>query len=339
MRVCVIGAGLMGQRHVTAAIELGLGVVGICDIRPEALDVVGRAARLRPSALFRDPEAMLDAAKPEVVIVATTADTHSEFTCLAAEHGARFILCEKPMAVSLEQCERMLAACERNGVRLGINHPRRFLPRFQAVAELMASEEFGPLRSLTVIGGNMGLAMNGSHFIEFFHFLTEDPAIKVNAWLLYDPSPNPRGARFSDPGGSLRAETSNGRRLYIDVGTRQGHGISVTYAGTRGLLVVDELAGTARLSVRDELHRDAPTNRYGLPSVIREYTLPRMDPIDFARESIRALIDPAGGVPDGHDGFRTIRILAAGYVSDERNHVAIDLLTEPLPRERVFSWA
>lgn len=339
MRACVIGAGLMGQRHVAAALELGLRVVGVCDIRPEALDSVGRAARLRASALFRDPEAMLDVAKPEVVIVATTADGHAELTCLAAERGARFILCEKPMAVSLEQCERMVEVCERNGVRLGINHPRRLLPRFQAVAEMIASEEFGPLRSMTVVGGNMGLAMNGSHFIEFFHFLTGDEPSAVNAWLVYDAAPNPRGARFSDPGGALRAATPNGRRLYIDVGTRQGHGISVTYAGTRGLLVVDELAGTARLSAREADHRDAPTSRYGLPSVNREWTLPRSDPIDFARESIRALIGTSGGVPDGRDGFRTIRILVAGYVSDERNHVAIDLLTEPLPRERVFSWA
>jgi predicted dehydrogenase len=338
MEVAVIGAGRMGRRHVRASQELGLDLVGVADVSREALETVAQECGLAAAQLFTDTAELLERTKPECVIVATTADTHAEYTCLAAKRKARYVLCEKPMAVSLDQCDRMVDECASRGVALGINHPRRFLPQFVDVDRVVHSEEFGTLRSMTVIGGNMGLAMNGCHYIEFFRYLTgEDPA-EVSAWLGYDGPPNPRGERFVDPAGSIRLVTTGGARLYIDIGARQGHGIFVTYAGTRGLMMVDELAGIARLSVRDAAHRDAPTNRYGLPPVEQEWQLPRGDPAALSREMLRELITGSENIPTGIDGRRTIEVLVAAYQSHDAGHLPISF-DKPMPRDRVFPWA
>ena len=85
--------------------------------------------------LVRDPEV-------EAVYVATPVHLHAEQTIAAAEAG-KHVLCEKPMALSVEECERMNAAAEANGVRLGVAYYRRFYPAVGRVADIIKSGEIG----------------------------------------------------------------------------------------------------------------------------------------------------------------------------------------------------
>ncbi len=124
--VAVIGVGRMGRRHIEAAQSLGLDVVGVCDINEDALRLT-REQGIPPENLFRDYAAMLARTKPECVIIATTAPTHHDYACQAAEAGVGFVLCEKPMAVSLEQCDHMIEVCLASGTSLAINHQMRFM--------------------------------------------------------------------------------------------------------------------------------------------------------------------------------------------------------------------
>lgn len=85
--------------------------------------------------LVTDPE--IDA-----VYVATPLAPHAEQTIAAAEAG-KHILCEKPMAMDVASCDRMIAAAKSNGVRLGVAYYRRFYPVLQRVKELIESGELG----------------------------------------------------------------------------------------------------------------------------------------------------------------------------------------------------
>src|SRR5690606_28851242 len=67
---------------------------------------------------------------------ATPVDVHAEQTVAAAEAG-KHVLCEKPMALSPSECDRMIRACEANGVRLGVAYYRRFYPVVRRIAELL----------------------------------------------------------------------------------------------------------------------------------------------------------------------------------------------------------
>ena len=85
--------------------------------------------------LIKDPEV-------EAVYVATPVHLHAEQAVAAAEAG-KHVLCEKPMALTVAECERMNAAAEANGVRLGVAYYRRFYPAVERLRKILESGEIG----------------------------------------------------------------------------------------------------------------------------------------------------------------------------------------------------
>lgn len=336
MRTLIIGAGRMGRRHVLAARDLGLDVVGVCDVSPESLAAAGREGSVPGDRLFTGAEKAFST-RPELVIVSTTADSHCALTCAALDRGAKHVLCEKPMATSLADCDRMLAAARGHGAHLAINHAMRFLEIYTVPKAIVASEEFGGLSSLTVVAGNMGLAMNATHIFESFRLAAQEPVAEVTAWFSRQSSPNPRGERFEDRAGCIRAATKSGKRLYMEASADQGHGACSVYAGLYGELWVDDISGAMRLSTRRPEDRALPTTRYACPAVESSRTIPGSDPVAGARAVIRALLDEKD-YPTGEDGRAAIRALVAAYVSHESGHRAVACDGE-LPLDRTFAWA
>src|SRR5262245_53878456 len=129
MKVAVIGAGRMGRRHVQVVQEMGLNVAGVADANPEALATACQERKLSARQLYADARALL-ATRPDCVVVSTTAPAHAEYACTAANAGAKFILCEKPLAVSLEQCDLVLDTCRKHGAKLAVNHQMRFMEQY-----------------------------------------------------------------------------------------------------------------------------------------------------------------------------------------------------------------
>src|SRR5262249_27238234 len=72
----------------------------------------------------------------------TPVHLHAEQTIAAAEAG-KHILCEKPMAMSAAECDRMLAACRAHGVALGIAYYRHFYPVVNRVKAILESGDIG----------------------------------------------------------------------------------------------------------------------------------------------------------------------------------------------------
>ena len=94
------------------------------DIDPDKLDLF--CERWSIPQRYRSYEEMLAQADVDIVSVCTLDNLHGPATIAAAEAGARGILCEKPMAFHLEEADRMIAACDRAGAKLVINHSMRF---------------------------------------------------------------------------------------------------------------------------------------------------------------------------------------------------------------------
>ncbi len=337
MRTAVIGLGAMGLRHLQNVKTLGLPLAGVCDARPEALAKAGELGAA-PELRFTDPAAMLKAARPECVIVATTAPGHGPLTILAAEAGAKAVLCEKPLAASLTECDAMIAACAASGTRLAVNHQMRYMEQYVKVKELIAADEIGALASVTVVSGNFGLAMNGSHYFEMFRWLTGEKPATVAAWLSKDRVPNPRGPQFDDGAGQIRVENPSGRRLYMEMGSDQGHGVRVIYAGRHGVLVADELAGRIEVLGRVAEHRALPTTRYGMPSATRVVPVAPADALAPSRSVLEALIS-GREVPTGEDGRSAVAVVAAAYRSHENGHATVAVSDEAASLERRFTFA
>lgn len=155
-------------------------VVGVCDIRQEALDEFRKNwhdvwPNLR---CYTDYRQMLEELRPELVSVATPDHLHADITVAAAELGAKAILCEKPIATSLADADRMIAAAEQHNVLLSIEHTRRWSPIYHTARELIRSGELGPLRTIVaqMYGPRSMLFRNGTHLIDLISFFAEsDP--------------------------------------------------------------------------------------------------------------------------------------------------------------------
>ncbi len=91
---------------------------------------------------YESYEELLRDASVDVVYLATPNALHAEQTIQAA-HAGKHVLCEKPMALSVEDAERMVEACERAGVRLGVGFHIRHHPATRETRRLMAEGELG----------------------------------------------------------------------------------------------------------------------------------------------------------------------------------------------------
>jgi phthalate 4,5-cis-dihydrodiol dehydrogenase len=116
-------------------------IVAAADRRRSALDAFERKYHGRTyesvDALCADPAI-------DVIWVATPNQYHCRHTVMAAEHG-KHVICTKPMALTVQECEAMCLAAERNGVRLLCGQTYSMSPDVQAMAQVARSGELGRL--------------------------------------------------------------------------------------------------------------------------------------------------------------------------------------------------
>jgi predicted dehydrogenase len=242
------------------------------------------------------------------------------------------------MAISLAECDRMLEACRKYGVRLAINHQMRFMEQYTEPKRIINSEAFGGLASVTVVAGNFGMAMNGTHYFEMLRYMADEGPQEVAAWFSSEKVPNPRGPQFEDRAGSVRLVTPTGKRFYMEIGSDQGHGIKVIYAAKYGQIVVDELSGSMTMVAREDEYRQLPTTRYGMPAVYSTQAIKPADAVAPSRSVLDALLN-AKNPPNGEDGRLALQVLVAAYLSDEQGHRSVKLEETNSCRDRVFPWA
>ncbi|HEY8962924.1 MAG TPA: Gfo/Idh/MocA family oxidoreductase [Alphaproteobacteria bacterium] len=334
--VIVIGVGRMGQAHVKAAQSLGLKIVALVDRDAVKLRAAKDLLGLDDEVLFTDLDVAL-ALKSDVAMIATTAPAHADLTIACARAGIKKILCEKPMAQSLAQCDQMILECNKTGAELAINHQMRFMDQYTLVKSRLDSEDFGGLSSMSVIAGCFGLAMNGTHYIEAFRYLTDGDAPKsVSAWFSPTDLPNPRGPDFRDKAGEIRVETVSGKRFYLEAANDQGHGMTVTYAAPYGHIMVDELGGEMNVAYRQAEHRAMPMTRYGMPVNREKLSWAAPDNVGPTAAVLQALLN-GKNYTTGAEARQALAVLVAAYHSNENGHVPVAV--EGLKSNEVFPWA
>lgn len=141
LRVGVIGLGI-GVRHLQSykALE-GVEIAAIADVIEEAAKQ--RTQEFGGNA-YADPVAMLKTERLDAVSLCTPPKSHNELTQAAAGVGTH-VLCEKPMAPSVADCDAMVEACAHAGVKLMVAQKKRFHPLVKRVKALTESE-LGPVR-------------------------------------------------------------------------------------------------------------------------------------------------------------------------------------------------
>jgi len=134
--VGVIGCGFIGRdapdSHVKAYFDCArTELVATCD---KILAMWTEA----PTHYLDYPD-MLKAENLDIVSVCTPVETHCQIVCDIAPY-VKAIYCEKPMATSLKECDKMIEVCDENNVILQINHQRRFVvPKFRFSRDLIGT--------------------------------------------------------------------------------------------------------------------------------------------------------------------------------------------------------
>lgn len=140
--VCLVGAGRAGRVHANSLTRRIPGARLACIVDPvrEALDAA--SAEFGVEACFGSLEAALEWGRFEAVVITSPTFAHRSLAVLAAEEGKHVFL-EKPMALSLAECDDIIHATERRGVVLQIGFMRRFDPEFSAAYERIQAGEIG----------------------------------------------------------------------------------------------------------------------------------------------------------------------------------------------------
>lgn len=89
----------------------------------------------------------------DVVYVVVPTSLHAKYTIMAAEAG-KHVFCEKPMAMTVAECQQMIDACRRNGVSLSIGYRMQHEPNTQTVMRYARDKPYGAIRSVRAMVGD-----------------------------------------------------------------------------------------------------------------------------------------------------------------------------------------
>lgn len=151
-RVAVVGFGFMGRTHAAAWKSLrGAEVVAVCDanlaqltatVKGNLAGVATENALPESARIWDDFDRMLAAGGIDVVDITLPTPLHAPFACKALAAGCH-VLCEKPMALTVEDCDRMLAAARKAHRLLLVAQCVRFFPEYAYLAEVVRSGRYG----------------------------------------------------------------------------------------------------------------------------------------------------------------------------------------------------
>ncbi len=142
LRAAVIGLGI-GRRHISAYQSIpGIEVVAIADVDAQALAKARQEFGIPFAAT--DYERVLARSDVDLVSICTPDRLHAG-QALAALAAGKHVLCEKPLATSLEDAARIVQAAKKAGRKFAVGHNYRFSPQFLKVKELVEAGELGDL--------------------------------------------------------------------------------------------------------------------------------------------------------------------------------------------------
>ena len=245
VRVAIIGAGVMGADHarIFAGDLPGAELRVVCDAsRASALRVADECGA---AGTETDPMTTIARDDVDAVVIASPDDTHAPLTIAAIEAG-KPVLCEKPLAPSIEDCRNVMAAeiaCGRRLVQLGFM--LRFDPSYAEMKVALSAGKIGRAlrmhnfhRNVDSPGawftGEMAITNSASHEFDIARFVLEAPYIGITAW-------QPRRSDDMAAPVMMVLETADGQIVNIEINNNAAYGYDVRgeLVGEKGSVVLN----------------------------------------------------------------------------------------------------
>jgi len=151
LRFAVVGLGYIAQNAVLPAFTHARArcrLTSLISGTPAKLEALSKRYRATHTWNYDDYDAALASGAFDAVYIALPNHLHREYSVRAAEAG-KHVLCEKPMALSVEDCETMIEAARANGVRLMVGYRLHFDPVNLWAVEVARSGQIGDLHAFT----------------------------------------------------------------------------------------------------------------------------------------------------------------------------------------------
>jgi predicted dehydrogenase len=209
--VCIVGCGDMGTRHAGCWARLQTAeVVAVVDSVEERAEALARTYGL--DTWYSDFRPAIAQDGVDLLSVCVPTCSHPEISIFAAEHG-QHILCEKPIALTLDEAEAMMAAARRNRVKLGLGFMRRHSTVLPALRDLLAAGGLGrpvmyhacdargirPKREMHDARANGGPVIDmGVHLFDLWSYILDAEPVAVFATGLKLAQDRPQLAHIDD---------------------------------------------------------------------------------------------------------------------------------------------
>ncbi len=318
MRAALIGFGPHGRRLLSALGETpAVQLVAVADRRAEAFAQSPLPAEIER---FESSSTLFEKIAPDLVCIATNGPSHASIALEAIRHGATHVLVEKPMACSLDACDRMIEAADRAGARMVVVS-RRPHPLYRWLRAQIGSGVWGEFRSIFIQQPGIGLGCLGVHAFDQIAFLAQRRIERVTAWVDPFRGPNPRGAEFVDPGGTVVLELGGPRAILAQIEGGAGPmAMELDLAGAR--IQIDE---EVRILERDLSVKPGPDR----PPVFRRIDPPDLAPKPTPAAVLRGAIDEliaSGPIECSAEAGRdAVEVLVAAHLSHRRGNVPVAL--------------
>lgn len=332
--ICLIGAGRAGMIHAKnfMANVPRAGITAVSDPFGEAREAAMR--ELGVTVGYEDYREALQDPNVDAVIIATPTKWHRDI-CVAAAEAGKDILCEKPMAMTVEECDEMIQACRAHHVKLQIAFMRRFDASFRSAKNRIDAGEIGHVvlvRSHTrgpnkpkpwmydVSKSNGPLAEVCSHDIDTLRWFTGSEYKRIYAVAGNYRCPDAK-ADFPDfyDNVMMSCEFENGTQGQIDGAqyVKYGYDARVEILGTDGLITLGSTyADSVVVFKADKTATAVPV--IGWQSLFAQAYL------EEDRHFVNCILEDQTPSVTGHDGKMAVLITAEGNRSI-REHRVIDL--------------
>jgi predicted dehydrogenase len=327
-RVAITGCHRMLEHkpagHNWAAAFAAVLTTKIVAVHDFAAETRERFASVWDVPAYEDYGKMLAQERPDIVCVATRQTLHAEQIEAAAAAGARGIVCEKPLATSMAEADRISQACERGNVRFLLGLDRRWMPYYRHIRGLLDEGVIGEVRVVASYGVP-NLIAHGCHWFDMLAYFAGDAALEWVAGRVDEDRSDLR-----DPPGSGSFQLSNGVRAFIDSGA--GSDVSFDLMGTSGRLTIIGDGADTRLWARDGKGPLSPRNLLASPPAN-----------DAPAAAVQDLVDAIEqGRPTACDISRAVRSLETGlafHASHKRHGARVSVpLADRVLRVASLPW-
>ena len=145
LKYAIIGCGRISPNHIAAAVENGLDIVALCDIDETKMDDTIENFNLPKNIKkYIDYKEMIQSEDLELVAICTESGKHGKIALDCIDAGVNLII-EKPIALSLEEADEIIARSEEKNVKVCACHQNRFNKSVQKIREAMEHGRFGRL--------------------------------------------------------------------------------------------------------------------------------------------------------------------------------------------------